>query len=131
MHNECVLWGMRVIIPRNHRADVLIQLHDGHPGVTSMKGLSRWPGIMKDIEDTVRDCVECQQHQTVPAISPLHPWAWPTRPWARLHIYYDSLFEGHMLLIVVYALSKWFEAIPTSGSTSQVVMEDLKFLFSQ
>ena len=73
----CVLWGARVVIPKNHRADVLIQLHDGHPGVTRMKGLSRmyvwWPGIMKDVEDTVRDCVEYQHHQAAPAVSPLHP----------------------------------------------------------
>ena len=80
-----------MVILKNRGADVLIQLHDGHPGVTRMKGLSRtyvwWPGIMKDIEDTVQHCVECQQHQSVPAVSPIHPWAWTTRPWARLHIY--------------------------------------------
>ena len=109
-------------------------VHDGHPGVTRMKGLSQmyvwWPGITKNVEDTVRDSVECQQHQAAP-VSPLHPWAWPTRPWARLHIDYAGPFEEHMILIVVDAHSKWVEAIPNSGSTSQVVIEELKFLFSQ
>ena len=135
VHTGCVLWGARVVIPKNHRADVLKQLHEGHPGITKMKGLSRmyvwWPGITKDIEDTVRDYVECQQNQAAPPVSPLHPWAWPTRPWARLHIDYAGPFEGHMLLIVVDAHSKWVEAIPTAGSTSHVVIEELRFLFSQ
>ena len=36
-----------------------------------------------------------------------------------------------MLLIVVDAHSKWVEAIPTAGSTSHVVIEELRFLFSQ
>ena len=96
MHTGCVLWGARVVIPKNHRADVLKQLHEGHPGITRMKGLSRmyvwWRGITKDIEDTVRDCVECQQNQAAPPVSPLHPWAWPTRPWARFHIDYAGPF---------------------------------------
>ena len=66
-----------------------------------------------------------------PPVSPLHPWAWPTRPWARLHIDYVGPFEGHMLLIVVDAHSKWVKAIPTAGSTLHVVIEELRFLFSQ
>ncbi len=114
---------------------MLIQLHEGHPGVTKMKGLSRmnvwWPGISKDIEDMVSDCTECQQHQSTPQVAPLHPWSWPIRPWARLHIDYAGPVEGHMILIVVDAHSKWIEAIPTSGSTSSVVIEELRCLFSQ
>ena len=36
-----------------------------------------------------------------------------------------------MILVIVDAHSKWIEAIPTSGSTSRVVLEELRFLFSQ
>ena len=113
-------------MPKVYRANVLIQLHKGHPGATRMKALSRtyvwWPGITKDIEETVRDCLQCQTHQSTPPVAPLHPWAWPTRPWARLHIDYAGLFEGKMILIIV---DKWVEAIPTAGSTSKVVIEEL------
>ena len=34
-------------------------------------------------------------------------------------------------MIIIDAHSKWIEAIPTSGSTSRVVIEELRFLFSQ
>ena len=88
VHDGCLLWGNRVVVPKTYRGDVLVQLHEGHPGTTRMKGLSRmyvwWPGISKDVEETVQDCIPCQQQQSKPPVAPLHPWAWPTRPWARL-----------------------------------------------
>ena len=135
VHDGCLLWGSRVVVPKVHRSGVLIQLHEGHPGITRMKGLSRmyvwWPGIWKDIEEAVQECSQCQQHQSNPPVAPLHPWAWPTRPWARLHIDYAGPINGQMILVIVDAHSKWIEAIPTSGSTSRVVIEELRFLFSQ
>ena len=134
-HDGCLLWGSRVVVPKTYRSDVLIQLHEGHPGATRMKGLSRmyvwWPGISKDIEDAVQDCLQCQQHQARPPVAPLHPWAWPTRPWARLHIDYAGPINGQMILIIIDAHSKWIEAIPTSGSTSRVVIEELRCLFAR
>ena len=135
VHDGCLLWGNRVVVPKTYRGDVLVQLHEGHPGTTRMKGLSRmyvwWPGISKDVEETVQDCIPCQQQQSKPPVAPLHPWAWPTRPWARLHIDYAGPIHGQMFLIIIDAHSKWIEAIPTSGSTSRVVIEELRFLFSQ
>ena len=136
VQDGCLLWGARVVVLTVHRAHVLTQLHEGHPGATRMKALSRmyvwWPGITKDIEEAVRDCLQCQTHQSTPPVAPLHPWAWPTRPWARLHIDYAGPFEGKMILIIVDAHSKWVEeAIPTTGSTSKVVIEELRSLFAQ
>ena len=72
-----------------------------------MKSLLRmyvwWPGITKDIENTVRNCTACQLHQSTPPVAPLHPWSWPTRPWARLHLDYAGPFEGKMILILIDA----------------------------
>ena len=36
-----------------------------------------------------------------------------------------------MFLIIINAHSKWIEAIPTSGSTSRIVTEELRFMFFQ
>ena len=45
----CVLWGSRVIIPDAGQEKVLDILHDGHPGITMIKQLTRsivwWPRI--------------------------------------------------------------------------------------
>lgn len=135
LYEGCLLWGNRVVIPTPCREAVLTELHAGHPGCTRMKGLSRmyvwWPGITKDIESTVRNCTACQMHQSTPPVAPLHPWSWPTRPWARLHLDYAGPVEGKMILILVDAHSKWIEAICTHGSTSTVVIDELRTLFAQ
>ena len=90
VQDGCVLWGNRVVVPRAGQDKVLEELHDSHPGMSRMKSLARsvvwWPGIDKDIEGKVKDCHQCQQYQKAPAQALLHPWEWPERPWAHIHI---------------------------------------------
>ena len=110
LYEGCLLWGSRVVVPTVYREAVLTELHEGHPGISRMKGLARmyvwWPGISNDIASTVRHCLECQQQQPTPAVAPLHPWSWPTRPWARLHLDYAGPFQGKMILVLIDAHSK-------------------------
>lgn len=98
-----------------------------------MKSLARmyvwWPSIDKDVESTVRRCSECQLQQSTPPVAPLHPWSWPTRPWARLHVNYAGPFQGGMILVLIDAHSKWIEAVCTPGATSGAVVE-LRTLFA-
>ena len=107
---------------------VLSGLHMGHPGMSRMKSLGRsfiwWPKIDKDVENRVKNCVECQLHQKSPASAPLHPWGWPTRPWARLHIDHASPFQGKLFLVVVDAFSKWLEAsvVPSTSSKATIAV---------
>ena len=128
----CLLWGARVAPCREA---VLAELHEGHPGASRMKGLARmyvrWPGVTKEIEEAVRHCPQCQQHQSSPPAAPLQPWTWPTRPWARLHLDYAGPVEGKMILIIIDAHSKWIEAICTSNTTSNAVIEELRELFAK
>ena len=90
-----------------------------------------WPSITNDIERTVRQCPQCQLHQSTPQVAPLHPWSWPTRPWARLHLDYAGPVEGKMILIFIDAHSKWIEAVHTSNATSGAVIVELRTLFAQ
>ena len=90
-----------------------------------MKGLSRmyvwWPGIAESIEESVRHCSECQLNQATPPVAPLHPWSWPARPWARLHLDFAGPVKGKMFLILIDTHSKWIEAFHTPNATSSAV----------
>ena len=108
----CILWGSRVVVPPPGREVVLRELHEGYPGMTRMKALSRmyvwWPGINSDIEKSVRLCNQCQEVQSTPSVAPLSPWSWPSRPWTRLHLDFAGLSkEGTYLLSWMLILSGW------------------------
>ena len=84
-----------------------------------MKRLARgyvwWPGIDKELEFAVKTCEECQENQRLPARAPMHPWEWPDRPWARIHIDYAGPITGRMILVIVDSHS---EAHVVNSATS-------------
>ena len=41
VHNGCLLWGTRVVVPPPGRDKITRALHKGHPGITRMKALAR------------------------------------------------------------------------------------------
>ena len=41
IHQGCILWGTRVVVPPSLRSAMLTEIHDTHPGMTRMKGLAR------------------------------------------------------------------------------------------
>jgi len=90
VYDGCLLWVSHVIIPKPYQEAVLSQLQEGHQGIVRTKSLARmyvwWPGIDHDVDRSVRQCVICQKSRPEPPEAPLHPWSWPTRPWARLHL---------------------------------------------
>ena len=134
VQDGCVLWGSRVVVPQAGRAKVLEELHDGHPGVSRMKSLARgvvwWPGIDQQLEEKVKGCSLCQANQKTPAQAPLHPWDWPERPWARIHIDYAGPFMGKMFLVVVDAHSKWLHVEIVPAATSQNTIHKLRSMFA-
>ena len=113
----------------------LQQLHEGHPGVSRMKGLARmyvwWPGMDREIEDLVKSCHECQACQPVPPAAPLHPWKWLTHAWSCLHLDYAGPIEGKMFLVLIDAHSKWIEVFCVQSASSTHTIKKLRTVFSQ
>ncbi len=131
----CILWGSRIVIPPPGRQRLLQELHDRHAGMSRMKSLARsfmwWPNMDKEIEQMVRTCTECQVNSSSPPVAPLHPWKWPTRPWARLHLDFEGPFQKEMFLIVIDSHSKWLEVFQMSSTTSHAVIQRLRTVFAQ
>ena len=132
--NGCLLRGNRVVVPPEGRKMVLEELHEAHPGVVRMKALARnyvwWPGIDKELEETVRRCETCQRHARNPPGAPLHPWEFPAKPWSRLHVDYAGSFLGKMFLLVIDAFSKWLDVYMVQSATSQTTIDKLRVSFA-
>ncbi len=107
VQNGCLLWGMRVIIPKKYQPQLLELLHETHLGKVKMKMLARshfwWPNLDENIEEVSNNCKECLEVSKDPTKVPLHQWQYPHRPWQRLYIDYAGPFLDLMWLIVVDA----------------------------
>ena len=99
-----------------------------------MKRLARvyvwWPGINNDLELAVKTCPECQENQSSLTQAPIHPWEWPDRPWARVHLDYAGLIQNKMVLVMVDSHSKWIEAHVVNSATLQDTIEKLQLVFA-
>ena len=122
------------MIPSRYRQEVLSELHLNHPGMVRMKSLARlhvwWPNLDSDIEQTVRDCSDCQANRCRAPLKVSNPWIWPTRPWQRVHVDFAGPFNGGMFLIVVDAKSKWMEVIQMSSTSASATIRALRSLFA-
>ena len=130
VHDGCLLWGTRVVVPPPGRDKITHELHEGHPGITRMKALARsfvwWPQIDNDLEELVKNCDDCQSTRHLPPVAPLQPWEWPQRPWARVHVDYAGPFMNKYFLLLVDAHSKWIEVRPVNNATSTVTIDQLR-----
>lgn len=132
--NGCLLRVSRVIVPSQGQSAILIQLHEGHQGMSKMKSLARcyfwWPGLDKAIEDLVKKCKECQEQSALPPQTPVHSWEVPKTPWTRVHIDHAGPFLGHYFLILVDAHSRWLEVYIVPSTSSEATIKVLRHIFS-
>ena len=120
-----------MVIPTRYQKDMLEELHVGHPGIVRMKELARsyfwWPNVDLEIEQTVRNCICCQQVRKLPAAAPFAPYLWPSNPWHHNHIDFAEDEKRHYL-ILVFAHSQWPEIFymprnTTAASTIAILGE--------
>ena len=130
----CLLWGIRVLVPRTLQGRLLNELHQDHPGITRMKSVARsymwWPGLDKAIENLAKSCSSCLAVKHAPAVAPLQPWVWPDQPWKRVHLDFAGPFQGSMFLVAVDAHSKWPEVHLMKETTAAKTLDVLRVMFS-
>ena len=131
---DCLMWGIRVVIPKKLQCRVLQDLHSGHPGVVRMKSVARshawWPRLDEDIQTLATSCQQCLEGKNAPPEAPLHPWEWPARPWQRLHIDFAGPFLGKNFFVIIDAHSKWPEVIDMPTTTATKTIGVLRGLFA-
>ena len=103
-------------------------------GIVQMKALARsylwWPGLDRELEELAKACTQCQKEQSSPAVAPLHPWSWLTRPWARIHLDFAGPFQERMFLIAIDAHSKWPEVVEMLTLTATQTVAVLRKMFA-
>ncbi|XP_018400329.1 PREDICTED: uncharacterized protein K02A2.6-like [Cyphomyrmex costatus] len=123
-----------IVIPTTLRKEVLQELHAGHFGMTKMKGLARshcwWPGITRDIETVVKECVECNTVANAPKNAETHVWETPTAPFVRWHI--DFAYKDNtMFFICVDAFTKWPEVYIVQNMLIEPTIDICKEIFAR
>ena len=107
----CLMWGIRVIIPKRLQPQILKSLYKSHLGISRMKAIACsyfwWHDLDKDVENLTKSCQSCQVIQSHPAVAPLHPCVWPNMPWRHIHVVFAGPFLGHMFFVIVDAHFKW------------------------
>lgn len=129
-----IMWGSRVVVPEPLRRNILTELHGSHPGRSRMKALARsfvwWPNMDSDIDRVSESCSACQEHSQMPAKALLQPTVFPQRPWYRLHMDFAGPVDGHMLLIIVDAYSKWVDVHVMTDITAERTVTKCRQTFS-
>ena len=134
MENGLLFKDDRLIVPEVERNYILDLLHYGHYGIKHTQDRAResvfWPGITKDIENKVKDCVICQQNSTSQTKEIMHPHDTPKGPWMKLGV---DLFEHNkkQYLLVVDYFSKFPIIRKLHSLSTGSIINELKGIFSE
>ena len=127
-----LLRGSRLIIPNSMRQDILSCLHAGHQGITKCRKRAkvsvRWPGLGKQITDTVQSCKICCKFGCQP-VEPLLSTPFPELPWQKVGMDLFTWKSTKYLLVIDY-YSRYIEIakLPTESSNDTINL--LKLIFA-
>lgn len=133
VEDDCLLWGLRVIVPGSLRQQLLKELHESHQGMVKSKAVARshfwWPKLDEDIENMIGQCRVRALHQNQPNVVPVHPWKWPEHTWERVHV--DFCEKGkHQFLLAIDAYSRWPEIKLMTTTTAKPIIEVMRSMFA-
>ena len=130
----CIMNNDRVYIPQALRSRVMDQFHDGHPGMTAMKQMVRsliwYPGIDKDVEETVKSCQQCINNRNKPSQKCHVEWEKTSRVFSRIHIDHFE-FEKQLFLLVIDSSSKYIECEIAKSTSASETIDLLTVIFSR
>ena len=121
----CLTWGIRDIVPKKYSQIFCLNSNRNNPRICQIKALARICGgqnlIDKDLEAVAKSCLSCQSVKQTPAVAPLQPWLWPTKPWQCVHVDFLGPFQGKMFMVAVDAHSKLPEIEMSSTTVANTV----------
>ena len=128
-----LLHGKRMVVPRALRRRTLEKIHTGHQGIQRCLERAKtsvwWPGILKEVENTVRECRTCAR-EAVEKTAPMIACELPDYPWQKIG---TDLFQlkGVTYLLVVDYFSRYPEIYKLRTTNSSEVIKLMKTTFSR
>ena len=132
VHKNLLLYGKRIVVPKELQRETLKKLHQGHQGIVRCQERARisfwWPGIGQQIKDLVQSCPTCVRefsHHPEPLMfTPL-----PDLPWQRVSL--DLfVFNGETYVVVTDYYSRYPEVLKLRDTTAKGVIDALQAIFS-
>ena len=121
IEDDLILFGCRLLIPRDMRRDVLTQLHEAHQGMTHTKERARlvvyWPGLENDIENVILSCKTCQDVLPSNHREPIICKPRPDRPFQAIAADFCS-YAGQEYLITVDCFINWPDIVLMGNNTT-------------
>ena len=134
VENGLVLRGCRIVVPRSMRGEILEKLHHGHQGLIKCRERAKssvwWPGLSKELKNTVISCQVCRELKRTQQKEPLISTPLPDRPWQRIAL--DLCEHKHQnYLVISDYYSRFLEILHLSSTTSAHVIQRLKTVFAR
>lgn len=134
--DNMVLRGDRLIPPRSLRDQILLQAHEGHPGIDTMKKRLRtkvwWPQVDKDAESAVKSCMSCLAVSKHNPPEKLTSSMLPRSPWEFVAIdYLGPLPDNRYILVVVDYFSRFIECYFTTSTSAATTISCLLRSFAR
>ena len=126
--------GMRVVVPKAARRELLRGIHNSHLGVNGCLNREReclyWPGMTGDIKNHVSTCEACREYERGQTEETLKSHQTPSQPWQYIA---PDLFEleGKSYLVKSDYFSDFFELDHLRSTTSVSVIRKLKKYFAR
>ncbi|XP_044756800.1 uncharacterized protein K02A2.6-like [Coccinella septempunctata] len=134
MVDNLVYKGNCLVVPKSLRKDMLKLIHLSHMGITKCilkaKQYLYWPGMYREIENTVTSCEICQKYSKNNYKEPLKPHRVPDYPWQKLGCDLYELGRDKYLIVVDY-FSKYVEVCKVNDITSNTIVKHLKNIFGR
>ena len=109
-HDDMIVCGARVVIPRAKVPEMLKILVGMHQGATKMRQRARlsvyWPNMDADINNAAKSCESCVKHLPSQPAEPLRPHELATRSFQFVHADIGE-DDGRQFLIIVDQFSWW------------------------
>ena len=109
VHDGLLLYNDCIVVPPLLREETLARVHEGHQGIERCRMQAKmcvwWPGISKQLTETVAKCPECARDVPFQK-EPLLPTQLPEYPWQVIG---SDLFvlKGDMYLLAVDYYSRY------------------------